>query len=182
MMKKSSRKLPYESLSRALALGALSAGFALLAGCQSAPSASTAPTPPADLKLNQAAALRALGFEQLPDGDWLMSLSNSVLFEFDSDQLRTLQTSELMRIGRGLAALGVKQLRVEGHSDSSGDAAYNQKLSLRRAQSVARVLTAAGLAGPLKTQGLGSTRPIADNATEAGRMQNRRVALIVPSL
>lgn len=111
-----------------------------------------------------------------------MSLATSLLFDFDSDQLRALQQMELQRVGRALAEVGVPVLRVEGHSDGVGDVAYNQKLSLRRAQSVARVLEGVGLQDRLRTVGWGNSRPIADNATEAGRAQNRRVVLIAASL
>ena len=67
-------------------------------------------------------------------------------------------------------------------TDSIGDAAVNQRLSLRRAEVVAREMETRGFpAAGLQARGLGATRPIADNATEAGRTQNRRVAVIVLS-
>jgi outer membrane protein OmpA-like peptidoglycan-associated protein len=152
-----------------------------LAGCQSVPS--EVPKPPeALLAERRAQALRDLGFTPQPGGEWALSLSTSLLFDFDSDQLRPLQQTALQRIGATLAEVGIPMLRVEGHSDGMGDAAYNQKLSLRRALAVSRVLEAAGLRDRLRLQGLGNSRPIADNATEAGRAQNRRVVLIAASL
>ena len=61
-------------------------------------------------------------------------------------------------------------------------AAVNQRLSLRRAEVVAREMESRGFpAAGLQVRGLGAARPIADNATEAGRTQNRRVAVIVRS-
>jgi OmpA-OmpF porin, OOP family len=71
----------------------------------------------------------------------------------------------------------IKRLRVEGHTDSRGGRAYNLGLSLRRAQSVVRWLTTRGGIVPsrLISQGFGFDRPLADNATEQGRYENRRV-------
>lgn len=73
-------------------------------------------------------------------------------------------------------------MRVDGHADASGRAAYNQQLSERRAQSVARTLIGVGMpAQNIQTRGLGSTQPVADNRSAAGRTENRRVSIIVAS-
>ena len=65
---------------------------------------------------------------------------------------------------------------VVGHTDTSGDASYNQKLSLRRAESVADYLVASGLdADKLRVIGRGSKEPMVSNDTLEGRKQNRRV-------
>ena len=64
------------------------------------------------------------------------------------------------------------------HTDSSGSDAYNQKLSERRAQAVVDYLAAKGVyPGRIKPIGMGLSKPIADNATEEGRAQNRRVTI-----
>jgi len=70
---------------------------------------------------------------------------------------------------------------IEGHTDSVGDAAYNQKLSQRRADSVSRYLsTKLGVdAKRLSSKGFGESKPIADNKTAAGRLKNRRVEAAV---
>ena len=158
--------------------------LALCAACQQMPMAQPLPAKPASVWTDpQVRALRELGFAPIEGDEWSLNLSASVLFDFDSDQLRPLQHQQLERIGRTLAQVGVKGLRVEGHSDNVGDADYNRRLSLRRAGAVAQVLAAAGLPREhLPTQGHGSAKPIADNASEAGRAQNRRVVLIAPSL
>lgn len=68
------------------------------------------------------------------------------------------------------------RLVVAGHTDGAGDAAYNQALSERRAASVVAWLAQEGIDGKrLQSEGLGESRPVADNATEAGRALNRRV-------
>mgnify|MGYP000387934597 CR=1 FL=1 len=72
------------------------------------------------------------------------------------------------------------RLRIEGHADNIGGDEYNRRLSTRRAEVVAREFTARGLpAARIEIRGVGSAMPIADNATEAGRTQNRRVVVLV---
>ena len=71
------------------------------------------------------------------------------------------------------------RLAVEGHTDNAGTPAHNQQLSEARAHTVAATLTAQGIAADrLQPAGFGQTKPLADNATEAGRAQNRRVELV----
>jgi outer membrane protein OmpA-like peptidoglycan-associated protein len=70
----------------------------------------------------------------------------------------------------------IQSVRVEGHTDSHGTDAYNQRLSERRAQAVMQYLTKSGISAErLNAVGMGETKPVADNATTAGRAQNRRV-------
>lgn len=67
---------------------------------------------------------------------------------------------------------------VVGHTDSTGNPNYNLQLSQRRAQSVAGYLGDRGIPrARLAAEGRGQTQPVADNATEAGRAQNRRVEI-----
>lgn len=71
------------------------------------------------------------------------------------------------------------RLSIEGHTDDTGDAERNTELSRRRAAAVVAALAATGIdAGRLRANGLGASRPIADNATDAGRARNRRVELV----
>jgi OmpA-OmpF porin, OOP family len=71
------------------------------------------------------------------------------------------------------------KLRVEGHTDSQGNAAANQALSEKRAQAVVAWLTGKGInASRLAAKGFGATKPVADNGTEDGRAKNRRVELV----
>ena len=70
----------------------------------------------------------------------------------------------------------IKKIRVEGHTDNRGNAASNKKLSAARAAAVVKWLTAHGVDGSrLASEGHGQEVPIADNKTEDGRRQNRRV-------
>lgn len=72
------------------------------------------------------------------------------------------------------------KLAAEGHTDSTGGVDFNQKLSVKRAESVVEYLGGQGVPRDgLSSSGFGDTRPIAANTTAAGRQQNRRVELIV---
>lgn len=134
--------------------------------------------PPVDAR---AQALQAMGFRATQAG-WEFSLTGKLLFDTDSDQLDAQSQSTADRLGRELGILGVEQVRVEGHTDNVGSAAYNQGLSLRRAQVVANALVKAGLHdAKVDVQGLGKAHPVSDNSNPETRLQNRRVSVIVPA-
>ena len=74
----------------------------------------------------------------------------------------------------------IEEVDVEGHTDSTGGADVNRKLSQERAQSVVKYIQSKGIkAGRLTPKGYGPDRPIADNATEEGREANRRVEFVI---
>jgi outer membrane protein OmpA-like peptidoglycan-associated protein len=106
-------------------------------------------------------------------------LPGSVLFDFDSADLRTDAERTLQEVLEVLAA-SQGPVRIEGHTDSIGAPAYNRRLSEQRAESVASWLIAHGVAaGRLVIAGRGASQPVADNATAAGRQHNRRVEIIM---
>jgi outer membrane protein OmpA-like peptidoglycan-associated protein len=73
-----------------------------------------------------------------------------------------------------------KKIRVDGHTDATGTAEYNVWLSEKRAVSVKTYLSEAGIAASrISTQGLGQTKPVADNKTPEGRERNRRVEVVI---
>jgi OOP family OmpA-OmpF porin len=77
-----------------------------------------------------------------------------------------------------LQRLNTEVIIVAGHTDSVGSAAYNQALSMRRAEAVKAYLTAKGMdAARVYTEGKGETSPLASNHTPEGRATNRRVTL-----
>jgi outer membrane protein OmpA-like peptidoglycan-associated protein len=99
-------------------------------------------------------------------------------FAFDSAELTAQDKTELERVAARLKELEFVGGTATGHTDNVGDEAYNQKLSERRAQAVVDFLQAQGVAaGRITAIGMGEVKPLADNATEEGRAQNRRVTI-----
>lgn len=147
-----------------------------LTGCQ------TTPPPPSGFTESQITLLRQEGFVETEEG-WQLSLADRLLFSVNSSELLGEMQQTITRVSAGLAGVGITRARVEGHTDSTGSSEHNQSLSLMRAQSVATVMIANGFApANLAVRGWGETRPIADNGTEEGRAENRRVVIIVTAL
>ena len=107
-------------------------------------------------------------------------VSHGILFDTDSDRLKPESAPVIRSIARGLETNPALKLLIEGHTDSTGDAAKNQDLSKRRAEAVKSVLVSQFSvdAGRLTTDGLGATKPMDTNDTPAGRAQNRRVEFV----
>jgi outer membrane protein OmpA-like peptidoglycan-associated protein len=103
-----------------------------------------------------------------------------LLFETDSAVLKPQSREQLGNITEILKAYPNVNIKIGGYTDSSGDPAANLKLSQDRANNVRQELISLGVAAErLSAEGYGRENPVADNATEAGRAQNRRVALRV---
>ena len=106
-----------------------------------------------------------------------IKLKENVDFETDSAKLLPSSTpllDEVVTVMKDHPE--IEHVRVGGHTDNKGSAKHNLKLSEERAASVKRYLTEHGIAADrLDSKGYGQTRPIADNKTEEGRAQNRRV-------
>ena len=100
-------------------------------------------------------------------------------FDTDKATLRSEAQPVLAEVLKLLQTSPELRLAIQGHTDDQGTPAHNQALSEARAQAVVAALTAAGTAASrLTAAGFGQTKPVADNATEAGRAQNRRVELV----
>lgn len=103
---------------------------------------------------------------------------HDVNFEFDSAKLTANAQQILLGVADKLRANENVRVRIEGHTDSVGSAAYNKKLSQERADSVAAFLASQGVRGDhMGTVGYGEERPTATNDTKAGRAENRRVEM-----
>ena len=96
-------------------------------------------------------------------------------FAFDKSDLTSAHRTILIDVAGKLT--GKENLEIVGHTDSKGSKAYNQKLSERRAKAVADFLRTFGVKNNMSVSGMGETQPVADNATDAGRAQNRRVEI-----
>lgn len=111
-----------------------------------------------------------------------ISLAAGATFEFDSAALKSEGKQQLDDIASKIVRLGdrVESIHVDGHTDSVGADDYNMDLSVRRARSVSDYLVSQGVdAEKITTRGHGETQPVADNSTNAGRQQNRRVEIRV---
>lgn len=103
-----------------------------------------------------------------------------ILFEFDRSRLTPEARRTIGEISGVLRDVRDRHIAVEGHTDSIGTVVYNKRLSLDRANSVARELEYNGIPrGQMSVQGYGEGSPIATNNTEEGRARNRRVEVIV---
>jgi outer membrane protein OmpA-like peptidoglycan-associated protein len=107
-------------------------------------------------------------------------ITHGILFDTDSDRLKPESAPVIQSIARGLETNPNLRLRIEGHTDSVGNAAHNLELSKRRAAAVKAVLeTQFKVDGArLAIDGFGSAKPIDSNDTPQGRAQNRRVELV----
>lgn len=118
---------------------------------------------------------------ELVVGDTIVSLTG-VNFEINKAVLTPHAEAQLdTAINRLTDATGVVNVRVEGHTDSTGTAAYNQTLSLKRAESVIHYLVNHGDLDASKfiAIGMGEDNPVASNETVTGRATNRRVDFVV---
>jgi|CXWL01.1.fsa_nt_gi outer membrane protein OmpA-like peptidoglycan-associated protein len=104
---------------------------------------------------------------------------NGINFATDSDVINDESKPTLDKMASMLKSNAAWRITIEGHTDSTSTAAYNQKLSERRAASVKAYLVLAGIkAERLETVGYGASRPVGPNETALGRAQNRRVELL----
>lgn len=124
-------------------------------------------------------SMRGTGIDVDRRGDDIMlNMPSGVTFAFDSSNLTPAATSALNDVANVLVQYPDTRVNIAGHTDSTGDASYNQGLSERRARSVGNYLIQAGVSGSrLNMVGYGENQPVASNATESGRAQNRRVEI-----
>ena len=112
-----------------------------------------------------------------------IALSADVLFDFDKATLGPEAAPALQKVADVLKQYPKGNARVEGHTDAKGDAAYNQKLSERRAETVRKWLMDHGVTMKLAAKGWGKTKPVAPNTRPdgkddpEGRKKNRRVEI-----
>lgn len=118
--------------------------------------------------------------ERLANDVLRITMTNQTAFDTNSATIKPGFDSTMDKLAEVLVRYGKTTLTVAGHTDNVGSAQYNQKLSERRALSVAQYLEARKVAPErLATVGKGESVPIQPNTTEAGRQANRRVEIYV---
>ncbi|WII92375.1 OmpA family protein [Kingella negevensis] len=125
--------------------------------------------------------LKNTGVEVTREGNQIkLTMPENITFSTGRYDLSAAAKSSLAQAAQTLATYVDTTISIVGHTDSTGSAAINNPLSVNRAQSVANYLAQRGVATSRMTvSGKGSTQPIADNATDVGRAQNRRVELLI---
>lgn len=113
----------------------------------------------------------------------ILNMPGNVTFASDDAALSPAFYNVLDSVSLVLNKYPQTLLDIDGHTDSTGSPQYNQQLSEQRALSVGRYLNQRSVDGRrLRIIGFGETRPIADNATDFGRAQNRRVEIRISPL
>lgn len=110
----------------------------------------------------------------------IVRMPQDILFAVDSTSVSPTLRGDLSVLAANLQRYPNSQVRIVGHTDNTGSAAYNQDLSERRALAVASILRAEGVSpGRLQAIGRGEDAPIASNLTPEGRALNRRVDIVI---
>ena len=110
----------------------------------------------------------------------LVKFDSGILFDVDKTFVKPAAQTSLQKLARSMQNNPQTDIMIVGHTDSTGTAAHNMDLSIRRASAVKSILVGDGVAGNrLTTQGKGESEPIAPNSTADGRAQNRRVEIVI---
>ncbi|NNF39314.1 MAG: OmpA family protein [Gemmatimonadetes bacterium] len=109
-----------------------------------------------------------------------VTFDSGILFDFDSDALRSEARANLADLGASLTEYEGTRVLVVGHTDSRGTDEYNQALSERRANAARTYLLTQGISPErVEATGLGESEPVDSNETDAGRQANRRVEVAI---
>ncbi|NLI99627.1 MAG: OmpA family protein [Bacteroidales bacterium] len=119
--------------------------------------------------------------EKVNEGEAIkVTFESGILFATNSSTLNTASRASLDKFATSLLNNPDTDVKIYGHTDSTGSDAINNPLSERRAESVYNYLVSKGIPGlRMESQGYGSTQPVADNSTAAGRSENRRVEVFI---
>ncbi len=126
-------------------------------------------------------AIEGAQVESVNEGEAIkVTFESGILFATNSSTLNAASRSSLDKFANSLQTNPDTDVKIYGHTDSTGSDAINNPLSQRRAESVYNYLLSKGVSGArLESQGFGSSQPVADNSTVAGRGQNRRVEVFI---
>ena len=110
----------------------------------------------------------------------VVTFESGLMFAFDSDEIRGATRANLDELARSLNEYSDSDLLIVGHTDDVGGDTYNQNLSERRAKSAMRYLVSSGVRSlRIDTRGMGESEPIASNARESGRQENRSIEVAI---
>lgn len=110
----------------------------------------------------------------------IVTMPQDILFAVDSSTVQGALRDDLAILSNSLQSFPESTVQIVGHTDSDGDASYNQQLSERRANSVADVLLDNGVPFErIQAFGRGEDQPVASNLTPEGKAQNRRVDIVI---
>ncbi|MCR8914986.1 DUF4398 domain-containing protein [Marinobacter panjinensis] len=122
--------------------------------------------------------MEAMQAEQTDRG--MVLTLGDVLFDLNRAELKSSGEATVERLAEFMREYEDRRVRVEGYTDSTGAASYNQELSERRAESVRDALVSMGISRDrVETKGFGEEFPVASNDTSGGRQQNRRVEIVI---
>lgn len=125
-------------------------------------------------------ATRVAAVERVDGDRLLVTIDNEVSFDHDSTAIRPSFLPTVERVADVLARYENSRVLIVGHTDDMGDAAYNRRLSQARAEAVRNALATYGVdPDRMRAEGRGESEPRADNASPAGRHQNRRVEILI---
>lgn len=131
-------------------------------------------------EMERATAGTGVAVTQTPDNQLKLEIPADVSFDTGRADIRPALRPILDQFASGLREQPNTELRIIGHTDSTGSDAVNNPLSLQRAASARDYLAARGVdASRIQIAGRGSHEPIADNGSEAGRAKNRRVEIFL---
>ncbi len=131
-------------------------------------------------EMEQATQGTGVSVTQTADNQLKLDIPSDISFQTNRSDIQGNFAPILDRFAEGLRNNPNAQIRIIGHTDSTGNDGINDPLSLSRAESTRNYLTARGINGSrIQVQGMGSRQPIATNDTSDGRARNRRVEIFV---
>jgi outer membrane protein OmpA-like peptidoglycan-associated protein len=131
-----------------------------------------------DKQERQLREIPGVAVSRTADNELKVTVKDDVLFDYNSAGLRSASRTSLREMANVFQQYPNTTIAVQGYTDSTGSASYNERLSERRAASVANYIESIGVNGSrVETIGYGESNPRASNATPSGRQLNRRVEI-----